>query len=156
MKKLALTAALALAGLVSAPVHAATTDNNFNVTVNLTSACLVNTAATALNFGAYTAFGSAATPAPTTSITFRCTRGLTISGVAFDTAGGGNTGVVAGLNYGMSVGTVATAAGTAATASVTGTADVLTYVVTGSMVAGQAGAGAGGAASSARVLTITY
>ena len=154
MKKLALTAALALAGLVAAPAHAATTDNNFNVTVNLTSACLVNTAATALNFGAYTAFGSAATPAPTTSITFKCTRGLTISGVAFDTGSG--AGVVAGLNYGMSVGTVATAAGTAATASVTGTADVLTYVVTGSMVAGQAGAGAGGAASSARILTITY
>ena len=154
MKKLALTACLVLAGLIASPALAATTDNNFNVTVNLTSACLVNTAATALNFGAYTAFGSAATPAPTTSITFKCTRGLTISGVAFDTGAG--AGVVAGLNYGMTVGTVANAAGTAATAAVAGTADVLTYVVTGSMLAGQAGAGAGGAASSARVLTITY
>ncbi|MGB4117161.1 MAG: hypothetical protein WBK51_11505 [Polaromonas sp.] len=154
MKKLALATALALTGLLSAPAHAATTNNNFDVTVNLTSACLVNTAATALNFGAYTAFGSAATPAPTTSITFKCTRGLTISGVAFDTGSG--AGVVAGLNYGMTVGTVSNAAGTAATASVAGTADVLTYVVTGSMLAGQAGAGAGGAATSARVLTITY
>lgn len=155
MKKLALTAALALTGLVAAPAHAATTNNNFNVTANLTSACEVNTAATPLNFGVYTAFGSAATPAPTTSITFKCTRGLTISGVAFDTGSG--AGVVAGLNYGMTVGTVATAAGTAATAAVIGTADVLTYVVTGSMVSGQAGQGAGGTVqTSARILTITY
>ena len=153
MKKIALTAALALTGLITTPASAATTDNNFNVTVNLTSACVVNTSP-ALNFGTYVAFGAASTPAPTAAMTFRCTRGLAISNVAFDTGSG--AGVVAGLNYGMTVGAAANAAGVDATASVLGTADVRTYVVTGSMVAGQAGAGAGGPATSARVLTITY
>jgi hypothetical protein len=151
--RLASMAAIAM-GFFSSSAMAATYNNAFNVTVNLTSACTVQTAATALDFGVYTAFVSAATPAPTTSITFKCTRGLTISSIAFDTGSG--AGVVAGLNYGMSVGTVSTAAGTAATAVVTGTPDILTYTVTGSMAGGQAGAGAGGAATSARSLIITY
>lgn len=158
MKKILSIAALSLlslSSLLTAPVQAAGTSvGTFDVQVNLTSACKINTgSATALDFGAYTALGASA-PAPTANIKFDCTRGLAISSVAFDTGSG--KGVVAGLNYDMTVAPVSKAAGTAATATVTGTADVLTYMVTGSMATGQAGAGAGGAATDVRTLTISY
>lgn len=158
MKKLLSFASLSLLTLLAmtaVPAQAAGSVNgNFNVKVDLTSACKVDTSsATALDFGSYTAFGASA-PTPTASIKFDCTRGLTISSVAFDTGSG--KGVVAGLQYDMTVGTESRAAGTAATATIAGTADVLTYVVTGSMAAGQAGAGAGGVSTDARTLTISY
>ena len=159
MKKIALVAALALTSIMAAPVMAqsATTPNAFNVVVNFTSACLVNTAAAALNFGTYTAFGTAGNAAPTTSISFKCTRGLTISSVAFDSGSG--AGVIAGLNYGMTVSPVARVLGTAATPTVAGTSELLTYLVTGSMIDGQAGQGASSAAATStvgRTLIITY
>ena len=154
MKKLALVTALTLAtmsSLVSTSVQAATTPSGFNVAVNLTAQCLVNTAASALDFGAYTGFGSASIAAPTTNVTFKCTKGVTISSVVLDAT----TGVAQGLVYTLSVGAASLAAGAAATATVGAGADVFTYVVTGAMASGQPGSGSG-AGTSARTLTITY
>ena len=132
---------------------AVTTANTFNVTANLTAQCLINTAASALDFGTYTAFGSASNSAPTTAISFKCSKGTALTSVAFDTGSG--SGVVMGLAYTMTVGTGVLVSGTAATATVGATADVTTYTVTGGMASGQAGAGSG-SASVLRTLTLTY
>lgn len=132
---------------------AVTTANTFNVTAILTAQCLVSTAASSLDFGTYTAFGSATTPAPTTAISFKCSKGTTLTSVAFDTGSG--SGVVMGLAYTMTVGSGVLVGGTAATSTTAATADVTTYTVTGGMASGQAGAGSG-SASVTRTLTLTY
>lgn len=160
MKKLlplATFSLIALSSLLTTPTQAATTSSGFNVTANLTAQCAINTAASALDFGTYTAFGSASIPAPTTSVSFKCTKGTTISGAAFDTVNGtaAGAGVVQGLAYTMAVGSGALVAGTAATSTVGATADVTTYTITGTMVSGQPGAGSG-AGTSARTLIISY
>ena len=155
MKKLLSIAALSLlslSGMIAVPAQAGTVGSSFNVKVNLTSACVIGTAATALDFGTYTAFGSATVSAPVTNVTFNCTNGLTPSAVALDTTG---PTVVAGLAYTLSVDGGTKAAGSAGTASTAATADVMTYVVTGSMAAGQAG-DVTAAVSATRTLTITY
>lgn len=157
---------LSLSSLLTAPAQAATVGSGFNVTVNLTSTCVVNLPATTLDFGAYTAFGASA-PTPTATVTFKCTQGFSPSAVQFDTvpalstasaAGASATGggVIAGLLYGLSVAAPSNTAGAAATTTAGAGADIKTYTVTGSMAAGQAGSGAGGAATQARTLTITY
>ena len=170
MKKLLSIAALSmlsLSSLVTAPAQAANVGSGFNVSVNLTSTCVINVAATALDFGVYTAFGAAATPAPTTAVTFKCTQGFGPTAVQFDTvpalstasaAGATATGggVISGLLYSLSVAAPVTTGGAAATNAAGAGADIKTYTVTGGMAAGQAGSGAGGAASQARTLTITY
>ena len=146
-------AILAAYGLIASPAHAANASSGFNVTTNLTAVCAVQTAAVALDFGVYTAFTGPANATPTTSVTFKCTKGTTISAAAFDTGSG--LGVVQGLAYSMTVGAASTAAGAAATSTVGAGADIVTYVVTGSMATGQPGAGSG-AGSSPRTLIITY
>lgn len=159
MKKVLSALAIASIASMSAQVQAATVGSGFTVNVNLTAACLVNTAAAALDFGTYTGFGSSSVAAPTTSVTFKCTRGTTISAVTFDTTNGtaAGAGIVAGLQYTMATSVVSTAAGTAPVAGgAAGTADVATYTVTGTMPAGQAGGSAIGAQTSARTMTITY
>lgn len=146
MKKLSLIAALALAGF-SMSSQAATVGQTFNVTATLVSVCLTNNATpTDVNFGAYTAFGSAAIPAPTTTISFKCTRGVTPTGVALDTT----TGSIKGVNYSLAIGAVTTVAGVAPAAT------THSYVVTGTMAAGQPGDTAGAAGPIVHTLTITY
>ena len=158
---------LALSSLVTAPLQAATTTSGFNVTVSLSSQCVINTAATALNFGTYTAFGSASTAAPTTAITFKCTQGFAPGNVALDatptlstaaTAGltTSGTGVIDGLLYTLSVAAVASTAGSAATSSAGSGADIKSYTITGGMVAGQAGLITGSTGTQARVLTLNF
>jgi len=149
MKQVALIASLALSGLLmSAAAQAATVGQAFNVTATLTSACASNnTAPTDVNFGAYTAFGSAATPAPTTTISFKCTRNATApSGVALDAS----TGSIKGVAYSLAIGAVTAAPGAA------GSPDIYSYVVTGTMAAGQAGDATAAAGPVVHTLTITY
>ncbi len=167
MKKIALIAALGLMGMGSA--MAQTVAGNFNVTVTLTSRCLVTTVGTpALAFGTYTAFGSAVTATPA-QIAYRCTRNLPGPTVAFDTAGGTSSatgatasgeGVISGLRYTMNVAAASTgnAAGdepVVATLGDIGTANTRNYEITGSMPADQAGR-VSVAAPQARTLILSY
>jgi spore coat protein U-like protein len=169
MKKIALIAAMSLMGMGSAMAQS-TVAGNFNVTVTLTSQCLVTTVGTpALAFGTYTAFG-AAVPATPIQIAYRCTRGLAGPTVAFDTAGGtssatGTTasgeGVISGLRYTMAVAAAATGndAGTApvvASLGDIGTANLRNYEITGNMPANQAGTASVGLQTQGRTLILSY
>lgn len=143
----ALAAAAAAAGLsAAAAANAAvpTVSQNFDVKVALTAVCLTNNATpTAVDFGTYTAFGSASTPAPTTVISFKCSKNVTISSVTLD----GATPSVAGLTYGLTVG--------GDSQSSVSDYTVHSYTLTGSMTAGQAGDTAA-ATTQTRTLTIAY
>lgn len=170
MKKLALVAALALASL-STPLFAQTVSGNFNVNVNLTAKCDLQTVGTpVLDFGSYTSLTTTTVTPTNIGLAFRCTRGFAAAPtVAFDTgtdktstASGATAtgeGVVAGLRYTLAVSAGALVAGATATAGApgsNGTADVYTYTISGSMPGLQAGQTPVGAQSQARVLTITY
>ena len=173
MNKL-LVCAMAVAALLTAVVpaaQAATVTSAFTVSVQLDGKCVAtNNATQTLNFGTYTAFGSATTPSPTTNLTFNCTRGLASPTFSFDTINGTSTGygVLAGLNYTLSTSGSVTTTGTAATAASApnGTADVYTVVITGDMPTGQAGqCGTASSAAAAcdgtakthtRTLTVSY
>ncbi len=149
MKQAAIFASLALSGLMlSATAQAAAVGQAFNVTATLVTACASNnTSPTDVNFGAYTSFGSAATPAPTTTISFKCTRNSAgPTGVSLDST----TGAIKGVNYSLAIGAVSAAPGAA------GSPDVYSYVITGTMAAGQAGDTAGAAGPVVHTLTITY
>src|SRR5258706_7285848 len=94
-----IVAAALSAAAVSA--QAANVGQNFDVKVNLTAVCLTNNAApAAVDFGTYTAFGSASIPAPASAISFKCTKNVTISSVTLD----GPTPLVAGLTYALTGG----------------------------------------------------
>ena len=157
-----LAAALAVALFAPAVEAASTVNNNFTVSVNLSSRCVAtNSGATTLDFGTYTAFqGAAQSPAAPVTLAFDCTRGLAPVSVAFDTVNGtaAGVGVLAGLQYGLSTGAAATVAGIAASTATIGTADAVSYSVTGSMPANQAGTcgTATCAASHTRTLIVTY
>jgi hypothetical protein len=162
MKKfLASTLAVSLFAIAAPSAQAAAlAPTSFNVTTNLTAACQIVTAPTpVLDFGAYTAFGSAANAAPTATIGLQCTRNLATP-VLFAFDGGTGYGVIAGLNYNVTASSATTTAGAAATAVAGGVGgpDMRTVTLTGSMAAGQAGdcAGASCAATVTRTLTITY
>ncbi len=173
MKKIALAAALASAALLSvSSVHAVDVPAAFTVQVGLTSKCQIQTAATTIDFGTYVAFGAAGTPAPTTAVTFECTRGL-VPTVAFDVTNGTTSasaatataeGVLTGLRYTLSVAAPVVGAGTIATAGVggvgggNGTAATRAYTITGGMPSGQAGncATATCTGSHSRSLIVTY
>ena len=147
MKKLLISAAIAasLSGITGV-AHAASVGQAFNAKVILTAQCATNNAAPAdLDFGTYTAFGTATIPAPTTTISFKCTRGVVITSVALD----GATPTIAGLTYGTVIGADSGAAGVAPAPN------IHNYVITGSMAAGQAGDTAA-AATQVRTLTINY
>lgn len=161
MKKfLASTFAVSLLSIAATSAQSATlAPTNFDVSANLTAACQIVAGTPVLDFGTYTAFGSATTPAPTATIGLQCTRNLaTPTSFAFD--GGTGYGVIAGLNYNVTASSAVTTAGAAATAVAggVGSADLRTITLTGSMAAGQAGdcAGASCAATVTRTLTITY
>jgi hypothetical protein len=121
-----------------------------------------------LAFGTYTAFQVGPQTAIPTTATLTCTRGLTGVLAAFDTTAGiGSTGapaatsadgagVLAGLEYSILATAGSSSAGTAASAASIGTADTLSYVISGNMPLGQAGATPIGAATQVRTLTVTY
>lgn len=167
MKRIISLAVAAFATLLTViPVAQATAlgPTNFNVKVNLTAICTVSTAPVDVNFGVYTAFTGAATPAPTTTMGITCTRNLAAPTYAFDAALGGVNGVIAGLNYTLSAAQSGIVAGVAATsAPILGTADVRTITITGGMAAAQAGDCAtanastcAGVQTQVRTLTVTY
>ncbi|NJS35281.1 MAG: fimbrial major subunit CsuA/B family protein [Brachymonas sp.] len=176
MKKIALIAALGLMGMGSAMAQTTQVNGTFQVSVNLTSKCLLETAGTTVDFGTYDAFGSASNAAPFTLVSYKCTRGMTPT-VKFDvtsgttsTAGAGATaeGVLSGLLYSLTAAldTTATAgaeptAGSGGTLGTLGTDQKRIYKVTGAMATGQAGcitAGAGtcAATSHQRTLILEY
>jgi hypothetical protein len=139
-------------------VQAASADNTFEVSVSLTSACeATNDDTQTVNFGNYSAFQGTAQSSNSVSLSFRCTRGYTPVSVAFD--GGSGTGVLQGLHYALTAAAPTTETGSSATADSIGSADIITYVVSGTMPANQAGACAlasCGPASQVRTLMITY
>lgn len=148
MKNLSLLASAALVALsFSGQAQAATVGQAFNVTATLVTACQSNNVTpAAVDFGAYTSFGSAAVAAPTTTISFKCTKSVVPTAVALNST----TGTIKGLNYSLAIGAISTAPGGV------GAADVHSYVVTGTMAAGQVGDTAGAAGPIVHTLTITY
>ncbi len=159
MKKvLALIAAVLVTGLPSVPAQALTATGVFNVTINFTSVCTVNTAglAPAFNYTSRQATPAAFATAQSFSVT--CTNGVPYT-MALDAGGTGYTGTftaptgtytntASGLIYSLTL--------PAATA---GTGAAQTYALTGSMAAGQAGTCTtlGGCAFvDTHTLTITY
>ena len=166
----AIAAVTVLAAVVPA-AHAATVSSAFDVSVTLTSKCeATNVTAPTLAF-TYTAFqvGPQASAADAV-LTFKCTRGLPAPTVAFDTGTDKTTsatgatatgeGVVSGLRYTLAVAANSSIdAGTAATTSAIGSARILSYAVSGSMPAAQAGTCATATCSNvvqARTLIVTY
>lgn len=170
MKKLLLSSlAVAALSLASLSASAATATGNFNVSVTLSPLCKATSALQTLAFGTYMAIDSSALSA-TGTVTFDCTRGLADPVVSFDAEPTSNTtyGVLAGLNYRVVAGTASTSNGAAAAATSTGqgSAKTYSYLLTGTMPAGQAGDCAGATAtvcaatmpltSATRTLTLTY
>jgi hypothetical protein len=156
-------AAAAAAFALGVPAaQAATANSNFNVTVTLTSQCqATNSGTTTVAFGTYTAFQATALASNTVNLTFNCTRGLVPVSVLYDTTNGtaAGVGVIAGLQYTLTTGTVVVTAGTAASTTTVGTADIRSYPVSGSMPAGQAGTCATTTCTPAavvRTLIVTY
>jgi spore coat protein U-like protein len=162
MKKILATAVVAAISAMIPVAQAATTNNNFNVSVTLTSQCAAtNSGTTTVAFGTYTAFQAAAQPGSAVNLTFQCTRGFAPTSVAFDTVLGtaAGVGVLQGLQYTLSAGAPGTVAGTPATVATTGSGDVVTYAVSGTMPAGQAGSCATascGPIAQLRTLIVTF
>lgn len=154
MKKLALAALMAYAGLISMNAHAATATGTFNVNINLTSKCEINGDANAT--GAvitdldltYTSFQTT-DATNTTSFNVRCTSGLGYT-LALDNAT--VTDDALDLQY------------TLALSSTTGTGDGTdqAITVTGTIAKDQAGTCASAscdntaATNKQRTLTVTY
>jgi uncharacterized protein YaiE (UPF0345 family) len=142
--------------------EAATTSNNFNVTVTLTSQCAAtNSGTTTVAFGTYIAFQAAAQPGSAVNLTFQCTRGFSPVSAAFDVVNGtaAGVGVIQGLQYTLSAAAPTSVAGTAATTATIGTGDIKTYAVTGTMPGGQAGtcaASSCGPTTVVRTLIVTF
>ena len=166
MHKLVFKALAAVLVLVPiTPVlHAATTTNNFNVTVTLTSQCQVtNNATQAVAFGTYTAFQTGVQPAGSTiTLNFRCTRGYSPVSTAFDVAPdatAAGVGVIQGLQYTLTNTPVTSAPGTAASSTTIGTGDIRGYIIDGSIPGNQAGACAAatcGPTTQVRALIVTF
>lgn len=157
MKKLSLIAALVL---VSSGASAQALSGGVDVQVTLTSQCRVKAGANpVIDFGTYVAFGAAKNLPAAATVTFECTRGFGGTPVAaWDTTNGtaAGGGVLAGLQYTLSVPTGARVGGTAATATVAGTPDEVRYSVNAAMPGGQAGDSAVPADSHTRTLLVTF
>jgi hypothetical protein len=165
---------IALVTAATGPVHAAggTASIQFKVFATLAPTCVLRTPTSGrLDFGTYIAFGSATTANPSLEIKFECSRGMTPTGVSFDTTNGSASaafgsaaaaGVVAGLQYSLVVGAPAKTSGSVATPNSPGTADGFIYTVNGKMSSGQAGCSNTTSTaenctpSQTRTLTITY
>lgn len=145
-QKLVLVLALTLA-CFGMSAQAATATNNFDVTINLTSACKIATTPTA----AFTYTSFQATPATfSSSFNILCTNTLPITSVALDSTS--VTDNATNLDYTLTLGTVPTA----------GTGVAQSIGITGSMAANQSGTCASATCTNAsatnkqRTLTITY
>lgn len=139
--------------------NAQTTESTFTVEVTLEGVCeAANAGSQSVDFGSYTAFQSSAQNANEIELVFHCTRGLSPVSVAFDSGTG--AGVLRGLNYVLTASSIPTTeAGDDATPSAIGSADTVTYRVTGTMPANQAGTCAQatcGPAAQMRTLVLTY
>jgi hypothetical protein len=170
MKKIISTAlgVLAAASFLSHTAQAGNITNSFEVKVNLTSACIINSTTNNLDFGTYTAFVSASVPAPTVAVSFRCTQGFIPTNVVLDTVPALSTadsaglttagaGVIAGLRYTLSVAGVVSTAGAVATTSVGSAYDTKSYTITGGMIDAQAGLyNAVSQATQTRTLTLSF
>ena len=141
-KRLALAAAVATLFAAISTAQAASVTGNFNVTVNLTSACQITAGPANVAF-TYTSFQAAAATGTGGGFSVQCTNTLPYT-MALDAT----AGTVSGLNYTLAL-SAASGAGTGAAQS---------YTVTGSMAAGQGGtcALASCSGTQARVLTVTY
>jgi hypothetical protein len=162
MKKILALGLIAAAAAMIPAAQAATTSNNFNVSVTLSSQCAAtNSGTTTVAFGTYTAFQAAALVGTPVNLTFQCTRGFSPVSVAFDVVNGtaAGVGVLVGLQYTLTAGAPTTAAGTAATTATIGTGDVKTYAITSTMPGLQAGACATascGPTTHVRTLIVTF
>lgn len=148
MKKLTL-ATLMVASLAAISGSAMATDvgASFTVSATLAAKCESTTSGTPdVNFGEYTAFGGAATAAPTATLTFRCTRNLAITNAALSST----TGTLKGVDYTLALGSDTPSAGTG------NNPDTHAYVVTGTMATGQAGDVNDATVQQTRTLTITF
>jgi len=158
MKRVLLGATIAAIAALSATAQAGTANNNFTVSTSLSSQCTAtNTGTQTVDFGVYTAFQATPQAGTPVNLTFQCTRGFVPTGAAFDTGSG--LGVLVGLQYTLTAGAPSTVAGTAATTLTIGTGDAVTYNVTGSMPAGQAGACVGsscGPTTATRTLIVSF
>lgn len=134
---------MAYASLVGTNAHAATATGNFDVTINLTSGCKIDTSATGLTME-YVAFGSEVTAS--TSVKVTCTDQLGYL-LALD---GNTTNNVTGLTYTLDM----------PVTDGTGNGLEQTYAVDATIAAGQAGAcpttGTGCSGTDTRTLTVTY
>jgi len=159
MMKTLLRSTLVVAALASVPVALAqTASQDFDVSVTLTSLCRVVASQTpVIAFGTYTAFQTTANT-NSTGIDFECTRNLAISSFTIDTVTSPFYGVIAGLNYELTVAAAAVTAGDAATAMLNGigTADILTYTVNGTMPANQVGDATAAATPNTHTLLINF
>ena len=167
MRKLvfkALATALILASFTPV-LQAATTTNNFNVTVTLTSQCLVtNNSTQTVAFGTYIAFQAGVQTASTATLNFRCTRGYSPVSTAFDVVNTPDStalgvGVIQGLQYTLTNTPVLSVAGTPASSTTIGTGDIRGYTIGGSMPADQAGTCATascGPTTQIRALIVTF
>lgn len=153
---------LASAGLIGASVNAqaATATGNFNVTINLTSACQISTPPGNITLN-YTAFGPAADEYSPFAV--HCTDGLPYTLSLGNSAA--YAGTLVGVNYELSLlsglsGTTEVASGTTATSSpITAGATAADYRVRASIAGGQGGScgtGTCSATSANHTLTISY
>jgi uncharacterized protein YaiE (UPF0345 family) len=160
MKRILIAAAIL--GAAALPAQSATTGNAFTVSTSLTSQCqATNSGSQTVDFGTYTAFQATPQAGTPVNLLFQCTRGFAPTSVAFDVVNGtaAGVGVLIGLQYTLSAGAASTVVGTPATTATIGTGDAVTYAVSGSMPAGQAGtcATAGcGPTSHVRTLIVTF
>jgi hypothetical protein len=161
--KYLLVAATAGAVILAAtlPAQAATTNNDLTVKVSLNSQCqATNSGTQTIDFGSYTAFQAGPINPAAVNLTFRCTRSFPPVSVAFDVANGNaaGVGVLAGLQYTLTAGAPSTVAGTAATVATIGSGDAVTYAISSTMPADQAGTCAVGTCSAqhTRTLILTF
>lgn len=133
MKKSILAVLAAAVGLMGLPVSAATTSGSFNVTVNLTSACVLSTI-TDLAFS-YTSFQGTAASATGGGFTLKCTNGL--SAPTFQVKQGSGTAAASVTTTDSALNLQYTVTAPTAVQAPDGTAK--NYTVTGSMPANQSG-----------------
>jgi spore coat protein U-like protein len=129
---------------------------NFTVKSTLTSKCINTTSAAAsvMDFGAYAAFGAQIDKSIT--LTFKCTRGLTMTAATLSASAGQLNGVEYTLALASTTGSLDTAGVAPTGPTDIGTADLYSFQVDGSMAAGQAGTAGLASAPDTRTLTINF
>ncbi len=162
MRKLGIALATLWAALAFVPAHAVTNlPTTFNVNINLTSACVITTAAGTVTF-AYTAGQTTNATATSTTVGVTCTNTLPYS-VSISSAGPGYSVLDAttGLSYKLTLATPtiqAQSADLTGATGQTGNGAQQTITIGGIMSSGQYGTCATATCSSTttQTLTITY